>query len=95
MGHMGFLRSLSRKTHPAMNTVRCSVCNSELKHIDQGGSAYASILDMEQWLGNVCIACRRVYCSNCMNVRGPTPCPRCGTPTKPAQRMFLREIGTM
>ena len=70
--------------------VKCSVCGSSIKQIDVN-SIYGAALD--QWLANVCTSCRKVYCSECLALGGPTPCPTCGEPTVPAQRMHLEAIG--
>jgi HEAT repeat protein len=43
--------------------------------------------------GNVCFTCSKVYCDKCIKVGYPTPCPICGTPTKPAGREELAHIG--
>src|SRR5450756_1694246 len=56
--------------------VQCSECGKDLRKLE--GGLFQQIPDMEQWFGNVCVQCGRVYC---------------GSPTKPAQRMVLREIG--
>ena len=71
--------------------VRCSECGRDLRKL-QGG-LFQEIPEMEQWFGNVCVPCGRVYCDQCLELGGPTPCPHCGSPTEPAQRMVLRQIG--
>ena len=75
-----------------METIVCSKCGKELKRLD---NMFREIPDLDLWNGNVCLACKQVYCSECIKVGGPTPCPNCGTPTKPAQRQYLREIGQL
>lgn len=77
----------------AVETVRCSSCSTELKRLDV--DIADSIPDLQQWFGNVCVRCRWIYCSNCLQLGGPTPCPVCGEPTEPAQRLHLREIGAL
>lgn len=71
--------------------VQCSECGKDLRKLE--GGLFQQVPDMEQWFGNVCVPCGRVYCGDCLELGGPTPCPHCGAPTKPAQRMVLREIG--
>jgi predicted RNA-binding Zn-ribbon protein involved in translation (DUF1610 family) len=72
--------------------VQCTECGRVLRKLE-GGVLFAQVPDLEQWFGNVCTTCGRVSCDQCLELGGPTPCPHCGTPTKPAQRMNLREIG--
>jgi len=71
--------------------VQCTECGKQLRKLE--GALFAQIPDLEQWFGNVCVTCGRVFCDSCMELGGPTPCPHCGTPTEPAQRMVLRRIG--
>jgi tetratricopeptide (TPR) repeat protein len=78
------------KPSVAAEVVRCSSCSNELKRLDVGIAE--NIPDLQQWLGNVCLRCQRVYCSRCLELGGPTPCPQCGEPTKPAQRLHLQAI---
>lgn len=70
--------------------VKCSVCGSSIRQLDVMPGLPSA---MEQWFANVCTSCRKVYCSECLELGGPTPCPTCGEPTKPAQRMHLEAIG--
>jgi hypothetical protein len=74
-------------------TVNCSKCGNPLIELPSLGALDAAAPDMKQWFGNVCINCRSVYCNNCIKVGGPTPCPKCGQPTVPAQLYSLRKIG--
>jgi len=46
----------------------------------------------DQWMGNICMACNRVYCVKCIKWGGPTPCPECGTPTKVAAVSFVQGL---
>jgi hypothetical protein len=82
-----------------MKAVRCSECGKSLRHMgDVFGPGTTVIGDrgmLEQWLGNVCLNCKLVFCADCIKVGGPTPCPRCGQPTMPAQRVHLEEIGVI
>ncbi len=73
-------------------TVKCSKCGNLLEELSDLPFIDA-VPDMKQWFGNVCINCKRIYCNNCINVSGPTPCPNCGQPTEPAQLYHLRKIG--
>ena len=85
--------------------VRCTKCQGELEYLgDPRGmfSPTASVIGppsafraMEQWRGNVCVKCRSVYCEKCIELGGPTPCPNCGEPTYPAQRMYLEQAGRL
>jgi HEAT repeat protein len=43
--------------------------------------------------GNVCLPCKAIFCNQCIQVGGPTPCPQCGVPTGPAGRAELLQIG--
>lgn len=84
-----------------MQTVRCSQCNNELEYLGDPRSMFgprtsvlgseATLSAMEQWRGNVCVKCRLVFCPKCIQVGGPTPCPKCGEPTDPAQRVYLEQ----
>lgn len=65
-----------------------SVCGMSIKKLD-GLFAGAQVVtigmarsDLDQWFANVCINCRKVYCSECLELGGPTLCPICGEPTK-------------
>jgi hypothetical protein len=78
--------------------VNCSVCGSSIKQLDVlGGGQVVSLggdaSALDQWYANVCTSCKKLYCSDCLELGGPTPCPTCGEPTKPAQRMHLQPIG--
>jgi hypothetical protein len=73
--------------------VSCSVCGRSIKRLEGGLFAASRPPALDQWLANVCVNCRRVYCSECIELGGPTPCPTCGEPTEPAQRMYLEGIG--
>lgn len=85
--------------------VRCTKCQSELEYLGDPRSMFsptASVIGppsafraMEQWRGNVCVACRTVYCEKCLELGGPTPCPNCGEPTYPAQKMYLEQAGRL
>ena len=50
---------------------------------------------LEQWRGNICSNCNIVLCPHCIELGGPTPCPKCGQPTYPAQRTYLEQIGKL
>lgn len=89
---MGLLKRLRK------SGVRCSVCGASIRQLPGfagqvvtlgGGTTNA----LDQWFANVCVNCSKVYCDNCMELGGPTPCPTCGEPTLPAQRMHLQRIG--
>jgi hypothetical protein len=85
--------------------VRCTRCQGELEYLGDPRSMFSpttSVLGpasafraMEQWRGNVCVKCRMVFCGNCIELGGPTPCPNCGEPTYPAQRMYLEQAGRL
>jgi len=85
--------------------VRCTRCQGELEYMGDPRSMFsptASVIGppsafraMEQWRGNVCVKCRSVYCEKCIELGGPTPCPNCGEPTYPAQRMYLEQAGRL
>jgi hypothetical protein len=88
-----------------MDTVRCSKCSSNLDYLGGLGNMLApgasiigsssALKGLEQWRGNLCMRCRAVYCGRCMELGGPTPCPKCGEPTVPAQRRNLEAIGKL
>jgi DNA-directed RNA polymerase subunit RPC12/RpoP len=77
--------------------VNCSVCGNPLQEL--GGLPPGAIViggdpsGLDLWMGNVCVPCAKVYCADDIEVGGPTPCPSCGEPTLPAQRMNLQRIG--
>jgi hypothetical protein len=52
-----------------------------------------SLIDFDMWRAQVCISCRLAFCEDCLDLGHPTPCPECGTPTKPAYRGFLNAMG--
>lgn len=99
-------KAYERKQNPISSpdhSVRCSQCNSALKYLGGLESMFpkASIAGLgdasglEQWQGNVCTKCRIVFCGKCILLGWPTPCPKCGIPTKPAQRVYLEQIGIL
>lgn len=71
--------------------VTCSRCGRELPLL----SAFIPGEDFRQWFGNACSSCGGVYCSQCITVGGPTPCPGCGEPTQAAQLAVLRDAGVI
>jgi hypothetical protein len=84
-----------------MNAIRCSSCGNELEYLGGLKQAFkpsASVPDLgqndpfEQWRGNVCLKCRAVFCPSCIEVGSPTPCPRCGRPTAPAQKAYIESL---
>jgi len=85
--------------------VRCSQCHGQLEHLGDPRSMFspgASVIGssrtfqaMEQWRGNVCVGCGKVFCGKCIRLGGPTPCPKCGKPTYPAQRAYLQQAGLL
>lgn len=80
--------------YPVTSTVGAVVCTECGKAIrTMEGGLFQQVPDLEQWFGNVCVECGRVYCDQCLTLGGPTPCPHCGAPTKPAQRGFLHQVG--
>jgi len=84
-----------------MQAIRCSQCQKELEYLGDPGSMFgpgtsvrgsqAAFRAMEQWRGNVCVKCQMVFCPRCIEVGYPTPCPKCGEPTDPAQRSYLEQ----
>lgn len=70
--------------------VTCSSCSRELPLLP----AFAPGEEYRLWHGNVCTACARAYCSDCLP-GGQAPCPRCGAPTQPAQLDVLRRAGVV
>jgi hypothetical protein len=83
------------------NIVRCSLCGKTLEYLGGLNQMFDALIykgsaktnrAYEQWHGNVCLKCKLVFCSSCVEVGGPTPCPRCGQPTYPAQRRWLEAI---
>jgi len=83
-----------------MKDVKCSKCRKSLRYIGDGFAPGAIFIGgdrrmLEQWLGNVCLNCKLVFCGSCLKLGGPTPCPKCGQPTMPAQRMHLEKIGIL
>jgi hypothetical protein len=84
-----------------MNVIRCSSCGNQLEYLgglNQTFKPSASVPDLgeydpfEQWRGNVCLSCRAVFCPSCIEVGGPTPCPKCGRPTAPAQKDYIESL---
>jgi hypothetical protein len=73
----------------AQSNIQCSKCGKPLLYLP----VQIPDPDLEQWHGNVCTACNRVFCPDCIQVGGPAPCPNCGQPTLAAQRMNLRKAG--
>ncbi len=81
-----------------MEDIKCSKCRKSLRFIGNGFGPGAIVTGadrsmFDQWFGNVCLNCNSVFCANCIKVGGPTPCPKCGQPTMPAQRVELEKIG--
>jgi hypothetical protein len=85
-------------------SIKCSLCGRELEYL--GGpmdmfptasvvGSKSALEALEQWRGNVCPGCKLVFCPSCIELGGPTPCPKCGQPTKPAQRVYLKQIGKL
>ena len=80
--------------------VTCSWCLEDLKFLgglpDNPAVHVASVNSskgvLDQWHGNVCLNCGAVFCGNCLELGGPTPCRRCSRPTEPAQRYFLDRV---
>jgi len=76
----------------------CTLCGTRLQPtgsvLDEirkrGGTVVGSGSEVgwEQWLGTVCESCQIVFCHKCHSP-GPSPCPRCGQPLKPAAAMYL------
>lgn len=85
--------TITFRGHTESETVRCSNCSQEIKRLDVGVAE--DIPSLQQWRGNVCLHCKKVYCSNCLQLGGPTPCPQCGEPTKPAQRQHLQRFAAI
>lgn len=81
------------KVERRSTAVACSSCHTELRKTD--GGLFQRLPGLEQWLGNVCVACKQTYCPTCIQVGAATPCPKCQVPTKPAQRHFLEEAGLL
>jgi len=69
--------------------VTCSSCARELPLLP----AFSPGEAFQLFLGNVCLACGRAFCSECISVTGPSPCPTCGEPTQAAQLDSLRRAG--
>ena len=94
---------LQREGDAASESVRCSECslsltflgNSLKDAISSGASVHGSpsegLASFDQWYGNLCETCRRVYCHRCIEVGVPTPCPWCKQPTAPAIRRYLQQ----
>jgi len=97
---VGWLFRLQRRPH-----VVCSDCSAELEHLGDPADAFspgtlvvgspALLRMMEQWRGNVCVDCRRVFCPRCISVGAATSCPKCRRPTHPAQRSYLEQAGLL
>jgi hypothetical protein len=80
------------------SAVRCSVCGKSIRRLEApfAGRVVTVGMDpsaLDQWYANVCVKCRKVFCDECLELGGPTPCPTCGEPTLPAQRLNLERIG--
>ena len=83
-------------------TIRCSKCGRELEFLGDPRSMFSptssvigsstTMKALEQWRGNVCVDCRLILCPTCITVGGPTPCPQCRQPTKPAQRVYVEQV---
>lgn len=70
--------------------IRCSLCGKKIKYI---GNAMGSVDSFDQWAGNVCLNCKMVLCSKCIDIGRSSPCPNCGQPTNPAFKKYLEQIG--
>ena len=85
----------------AKSMIKCSQCGRRLKFLDSPRSMFspttsvlgsnATMKALEQWRGNVCVDCRLIFCPKCITVGAPTPCPQCGQPTEPAQRVYVEQ----
>lgn len=79
--------------------IRCSLCGKKIKYIENpmvDGSATligGSLDSFDQWAGNVCLNCKMVLCSRCIDIGRSSPCPNCGQPTNPAFKNYLEQIG--
>ena len=85
---MSFIKSLFGKVSSKEN-ILCSNCGQRLKFLGNHGGGDPAF---DYWHGNVCLSCMKVFCPKCIATDGPTPCPHCGSPTKPAHRRYLEVI---
>jgi hypothetical protein len=77
----------SQLNNGLLESIYCSKCGKEVIELDP-------ILGMRSWCGNVCLECKKLYCTDCL----PTsfkimPCPDCGKPTEHADEMNLVKAG--
>lgn len=73
------------------SAVPCSSCGAKVLQHEM--KTQADALLRVGLMGNICVSCQKVFCDECIQVGGPTPCPSCGTPTLPAGRDELARIG--
>ena len=93
---MSFMKKLFGKTSSEQiettelrENILCSNCGKSLKRMGNHGEGDPAF---DYWQGNVCLSCRSVFCPRCIATNGPTPCPNCASPTKPAHRHYLAVI---
>ncbi|MFZ2630835.1 MAG: hypothetical protein WA081_05595 [Desulfosalsimonadaceae bacterium] len=99
-------RMISYMARQALNTIeqvnrqtslKCTNCQDQIVYLGAPRGEIAvvavgfSLAAMEQWRGNVCVECGIVLCPRCITIGYPTPCPKCGKPTKPAMQAYLKE----
>lgn len=94
---MDFMKNLFGKTSSmkqkvtteSKDNILCSNCGRRLNPMGNHGGGDPAF---DYWQGNVCLSCGSVFCPRCIAINGPTPCPNCSSPTKPAHRHYLAVI---
>jgi hypothetical protein len=64
----------------------------EVVRLTNAGIQSGAAPSVDQWYGNVCLACKTMFCYDCYEV-GAFPCPDCQNITVPAFRNNLERIG--
>lgn len=71
-----------------MSVLKCSNCGKVLKPIGK----FTGNPVWDQYMGNFCRQCNKVYCGDCIKLGGPTPCPNCGSETTVAAVGFVGHL---
>ena len=84
---------------PKKLKVICSRCGKTLtfsgnfiQDARMDGSKVIGIADeseWDSWLGTVCQSCKMIFCEDCQEAGGASPCRNCGKPVVPASKMNL------
>jgi len=70
-----------------LESIYCSKCGKEVIELDP-------TLGMRSWCGNVCLDCKKLYCTDCLPINLKSmPCPECSKPTTHAGEWELEKAG--